>query len=194
MLEVLMAFALGVVSVFSPCILPVIPLIFAGSRGRARDAFLIVLGLTFSMLITGFTVSIFFGDLFRILAMFFLLIFSLALLSDDLEMRLSAITSRLTSRVSTKIQSFPSFLFGMLLAFLWLPCILPFAGIAISQTLLSQNPFVMLSYGIGMALTVSVVFKAGEKFISANFKAVKRIAGIIVLAYFFYFALYGVIW
>lgn len=191
MLEILIAFALGVVSVFSPCILPVIPLIFAGSRGKAIDAFLIVAGLTFSMLITGFTASVFFGDIFRTLAILFLLVFSLALLSDDLEMRLSVIASFLTSRSLTKIQSFPSFLFGMLLAFLWLPCILPFAGITISQTLLSQNPFVMLSYGVGMALTISVVFKAGEKFISANFKAVKRIAGIIVLAYFFYFAFTG---
>jgi len=187
-----MAFAFGVVSVFSPCILPVIPLIFAGSRGRARDAFLIVAGLTFSMLITGYTASLFFGGIFRILAMFFLLIFSLVLLSEDLEMKLSAIISRLTSKASTKIQSLPSFLFGMFLAFLWLPCILPFAGIAISQTLLSENPFVMLSYGVGMALTIAAVFKAGEKFV-IKFNAIKRVAGLIVLAYLFYFALYGVI-
>uniref|UniRef100_A0A7C3MB67 Uncharacterized protein n=1 Tax=Archaeoglobus fulgidus TaxID=2234 RepID=A0A7C3MB67_ARCFL len=192
MLELLMAFILGILSVFSPCILPVIPLIFAGSRGRALDAFLIVLGLTFSMLIAGCIASLFFG-MFRIAAVLFLLIFAAVLLSDELEERVSLLASRITSRFSWKVQTLPSFLFGMFLAFLWLPCILPFAGIAISQTLLSENPLVMLSYGLGMALTVGAVFKAGEKFVKVNFKLMRRIAGITVLIYLFYFALTGVV-
>ncbi|MBO8180621.1 MAG: cytochrome c biogenesis protein CcdA [Archaeoglobus sp.] len=192
MLELLMAFALGILSIFSPCVLPVIPLIFAGSRGRALDAFLIVAGLTFSMLITGYTASLFFG-VFRTVAMLFLLLFAIILLSDELEEKISILASRMTSKLSWKAQTLPSFFFGMFLAFLWLPCILPFAGIAISQTLLSENPLVMLSYGLGMALTIAFVFKAGEKFVKANFNNIKRIAGIIVLVYLFYFALTGVV-
>ena len=187
-----MAFALGILSIFSPCVLPVIPLIFAGSRGRALDAFLIIVGLTFSMLITGYTASLFFG-VFRTVAMLFLLLFAIILLSDELEEKISILASRMTSKLSWKAQTLPSFFFGMFLAFLWLPCILPFAGIAISQTLLSENPLVMLSYGLGMALTIAFVFKAGEKFVKANFNLIKRIAGIIVLVYLFYFALTGVV-
>jgi len=187
-----MAFALGILSVFSPCVLPVIPLIFAGSRGKALDAFLIVAGLTFSMLITGYIASLFFG-IFRAVAMLFLLLFAIILLSDELEERVSLLSSQMTSRFSWKIQSLPSFFFGMFLAFLWLPCILPFAGIAISQTLLSENPHVMLFYGLGMALTIGVVVKAGEKLVRANFQLIRRFAGLTVLLYLFYFALSGVI-
>jgi len=77
----------------------------------------------------------------------------------------------------------------MLLAFLWLPCILPFAGIAISQTLLSENPLVMLSYGLGMAVTIAAVFKMGEKFVKANFQLIRKVTGAIVLLYLAYFAL-----
>jgi len=188
MLELLMAFALGILSVFSPCVLPVVPLIFAGSRGRALDAFLIVAGLTISMLILGYTASLFFG-FFRVVAMLFLLIFALILLSDELDEKVSIFASRMTSGLSWKIQTLPSFFFGMLLAFLWLPCILPFAGIAISQTLLSENPLVMLSYGLGMAVTIAAVFKMGEKFVKANFQLIRKVTGAIVLLYLAYFAL-----
>lgn len=192
MLELLTAFILGVLSTFSPCVLPVIPLIFAGSRGKALDGFLIVAGLTFSMVMTGCVASLFFSIL-RTTAMLFLLFFAVILLSDELEEKISLLTSRMTSRFSWKIQSLPSFFFGMFLAFLWLPCILPFAGIAISQTLLSENPLVMLSYGFGMASSIGIVFKAGEKFVKANFRLFRKIAGIIVLMYLFYFALTGVV-
>lgn len=191
MLELLTAFILGVLSTFSPCVLPVIPLIFAGSRGKALDGFLIVAGLTFSMLITGYVASFF--SILRTAAMLFLLFFAVILLSDELEERISLLTSRITSRFSWKIQSLPSFLFGMFLAFLWLPCILPFAGIAISQTLLSENPLVMLSYGLGMASAIGIAFKVGEKFVKVNFRPFRRIAGLTVLLYVFYFALTGVV-
>nr|2N4X_A Chain A, Cytochrome C-type biogenesis protein (CcdA) [Archaeoglobus fulgidus DSM 4304] len=184
----LMAFALGILSVFSPAVLPVVPLIFAGSRGRALDAFLIVAGLTISMLILGYTASLFFG-FFRVVAMLFLLIFALILLSDELDEKVSIFASRMTSGLSWKIQTLPSFFFGMLLAFLWLPAILPFAGIAISQTLLSENPLVMLSYGLGMAVTIAAVFKMGEKFVKANFQLIRKVTGAIVLLYLAYFAL-----
>ncbi len=187
-----MAFALGILSIFSPCVLPVIPLIFAGSRGRALDAFLIVAGLTFSMLVTGYIASLFFG-VFRTAAMLFLLLFAIMLLSDELEERVSLFASRATSRFSWKIQSLPSFFFGMFLAFLWLPCIFPFAGIAISQTLLSENPLVMLSYGLGMGLTVGVVVKVGGKYVKANFQLIRKLAGLTVLIYLFYFTLSGVV-
>lgn len=193
MLELLTAFALGILSVFSPCVLPVVPLIFAGSRGKALDAFLIVAGLTISMLILGYTASLFFG-FFRVIAMLFLLIFAVILLSDELDEKVSIFASRMTSGLSWKIQTLPSFFFGMLLTFLWLPCILPFAGIAISQTLLSENPFVMLSYGLGMALTIAAVFKMGEKFVKANFQLIRKVTGAIVLLYLAYFALTEVLW
>ncbi len=194
MLEVLIAFALGIVSVFSPCVLPVLPLIFAGSRGRARDAALIVIGLTFSMLVLGFTASFFFNLFFRTLALLFLLFFSIILLSEELEEKISVVTSRFTSKAYLKTQSLPSLLFGMLLAFLWLPCILPFAGIALSQTLLSENPFVMTSYGLGMAVTIAAVFRAGERFVIANYRTIKKAAGVIILLYLAYFTLSGVVW
>lgn len=192
MLELLVAFALGVLSIFSPCVLPVVPLIFAGSRGRALDAFLIVAGLTVSMLVLGYTASLFFG-VFKVVAMIFLLIFAAILLSDELDEKVSVYASRMTSGFSWRVQSLPSFFFGMLLAFLWLPCILPFAGIAISQTLLSENPLVMLSYGLGMALTIAAVFKLGERFIKTNFRLIRKLAGVIVLLYLIYFAISGVV-
>ncbi|WP_456468125.1 cytochrome c biogenesis CcdA family protein, partial [Archaeoglobus sp.] len=165
MLEILMAFALGIISVFSPCILPVIPLIFAGSRGKALNAALIVLGLTVSMFVAGFVVSLVSISAVKVVAYSFMLIFALSLLSEKLELRLSSVLSVLMSKFSRDLSTVPSFVFGFLLAFIWLPCIVPFAGIAISQTLISENPYIMLFYGLGMALAISFVFKLGERIV-----------------------------
>jgi len=189
MLEVLMAFALGIISVFSPCILPVIPLIFAGSRGKALNAALIVLGLTVSMFVAGFVVSLVSISAVKVVAYSFMLIFALSLLSEKLELRLSSVLSVLTSKFSRDLSTVPSFVFGFLLAFIWLPCIVPFAGIAISQTLISENPYIMLFYGLGMALAISFVFKLGERIVVSNFTTVKRVAGVLVLLYLLYFLL-----
>ncbi|WP_456469434.1 hypothetical protein, partial [Archaeoglobus sp.] len=65
----------------------------------------------------------------------------------------------------------------------------PFAGIAISQTLISENPYIMLFYGLGMALAISFVFKLGERIVVSNFTTVKRVAGVLVLLYLLYFLL-----
>ncbi len=189
MLEILMAFALGIISVFSPCILPVIPLIFAGSRGKALNAALIVLGLTVSMFVAGFVVSLVSISAVKVVAYSFMLIFALSLLSEKLELRLSSVLSVLTSKFSRDLSTVPSFVFGFLLAFIWLPCIVPFAGIAISQTLISENPYIMLFYGLGMALAISFVFKLGERIVVSNFTTVKRVAGVLVLLYLLYFLL-----
>ncbi|WP_202320715.1 cytochrome c biogenesis CcdA family protein [Archaeoglobus neptunius] len=189
MFELVMAFALGVVSVFSPCVLPIIPLIFAGSRGKPLNAALIVIGLTLSMVLAGMVFSAVSG--LRVVAYVFMLLFAVSLLSEDVELKLSSLVSRLTSKFSKNLSTVPSFLFGFLLAFVWLPCILPFAGIALSQALISGNPYVMLSYGLGMSLTISIIFKAGERFVVSNFRTVKRVAGILVLLYLAYFILVG---
>ncbi len=189
MLEILMAFALGIISVFSPCILPVIPLIFAGSRGKALNAALIVLGLTVSMFVAGFVVSLVSISAVKVVAYSFMLIFALSLLSEKLELRLSSVLSVLMSKFSRDLSTVPSFVFGFLLAFIWLPCIVPFAGIAISQTLISENPYIMLFYGLGMALAISFVFKLGERIVVSNFTTVKRVAGVLVLLYLLYFLL-----
>lgn len=190
MFEVLMGFALGIISIFSPCILPIIPLIFAGSRGKAINAALVVFGLISSMFIAGFIISLISAYIVKIIAYGFMVFFAIVLLFDELEVRLSTYISIITSRLSkTDFSTLPSFVFGFLLAFLWLPCIAPFAGIAISQAIVTQNPYVMISYGLGMSVTIFTVFKLGEKFILSNFTTVKKIAGGLIILYLLYFIL-----
>lgn len=195
MFEFLIAFALGVLSVLSPCVLPVVPLIFAGSRGKALNAVLIVLGLTTSMTITGAVAAV--ASIFpalRIGAYAFMAFFALALLSEKLEMHISARLSR-TLRLDSRINALPSFAFGFMLAFIWLPCIAPLAGIAFFQSAVSGNPGVMLSYGLGMALTIGAALKLGEKIAGDRVKnIVKKVAGAIILIYALYFMLAEVLY
>jgi len=192
MLELLLAFFFGMISVLSPCILPVVPLIFAGSRGRATDAFLVVLGLIVSMLVAGY-VAFLASPFLKAVAFLFMLLFSLILLSDELEARTSVLVSKITSVRLERLKSMPSFFFGIFLAFLWLPCILPLTVAALGQTVLAENPLVMLSYGLGMALAIALILKAGERFLKANLSFVRKLSGLVVLLYLIYFALAGVL-
>jgi len=45
-----------------------------------------------------------------------------------------------------------------------------------------------------MAVTIAAVFRAGEKFVLANYGTIKKIAGVIILIYLAYFTLSGVVW
>ncbi len=188
MFEFLMAFLLGLLSIFSPCVLPVIPFIFAGSRGRARNAALIVAGLITSTILAGLLASLFYT--LKIVAYVFMIFFSAVLLSEKLAEKLETFLSARLSRVlGLEITStLPSFVFGFLLAFIWLPCIIPFAGIALAQTALLGDPLVMIFYGIGMALAIAVVVKLGEKIAVRDFEKVRRAAGFLILLYTVYFA------
>ncbi len=182
-----MAFILGLLSIFSPCVLPVIPLIFAGSRGKAVNAVLVVAGLITNTILAGLLASLFFT--LKIVAYIFMFFFSLVLLSEEfnekLEIYLSAHLSRLLRVGATS--ALPSFVFGFLLAFIWLPCIIPFAGIALAQTALLGDPLIMVFYGLGMALAIAIVVKLGEKIAVRDFKKVKKVAGVLILLYLAYF-------
>ena len=190
MLEFLIAFILGVLSIVSPCVLPIVPLIFAGSRGKAVNAVMIVVGLISSAILAGTVVSLL---PFKILAYVIILLFSILLISEKFEMYL---TARFPIRMRN-VSALPSFIFGFLLAFLWLPCIAPFAGIALAQSILA-GPLVMAFYGMGMAAGIGLALKLGEnlvkRVITKKFDVVRKVAGIVILIYLAYFALSEVLY
>ena len=190
MLEFLIAFILGVLSIVSPCVLPIVPLIFAGSRGKAVNAVMIVVGLISSAILAGTVVSLL---PFKILAYVIIFLFSILLISEKFEMYL---TAHFPIRMRS-VSALPSFIFGFLLAFLWLPCIAPFAGIALAQSILA-GPLVMAFYGMGMAAGIGLALKLGEnlvrRIITKKFDVVRKVAGIVILIYLAYFALSEVLY
>ncbi|MCS7121583.1 MAG: hypothetical protein NZ895_03145 [Archaeoglobaceae archaeon] len=177
MLEITISYFFGFLSIFSPCVLPILPIIFASSAGDARKSLIVLLGLTVGTL-TILSLSSLIFHFLRFLAYAFLIFFALVLLSEKLEFFL-------TSRYRFKFFTVPSpFFKGFLLAFIWLPCTFPFLGFAAIQA--TFNIFSIFSYLLGMTSSIVVVTKLSRKYIVKNFNLIKKLAALIIFFFIFY--------
>ncbi|MEM2657831.1 MAG: hypothetical protein QXJ60_05005, partial [Archaeoglobaceae archaeon] len=78
MFEELIAFFLGFISILSPCVLPVLPIVFAGSKLEIKDSLALFAGLILSISLLSLTSVLISG--LRLLASILLLFFSAYLL------------------------------------------------------------------------------------------------------------------
>lgn len=160
----LTVFSAGILSVFSPCVLPVIigalMLTFA-----KRNVEVIIAGMVVSFALLGALVgslgnyaSQIQGALYLIGGLGFIGI-GLTLVSERASTKLERVLSfSATDRVASRKGIAYDFLLGSALGATWLGCIAPYVGFAIITAALSGDVFsgmmVMGTYGLGMGLTV----------------------------------------
>lgn len=157
-------FSAGVLSVFSPCVLPIIvgtlSLTFARRKVEA-----IIAGMVASFALLGALVgslgdyaSGIQGALYLIGGVGFIVI-GASFLSNDLRARLERFLSfSPTDRVASKRGLAYDFALGSALGVTWLGCIAPYVGFAVITAALTgetlKGVVVMGTYGLGMGLTV----------------------------------------
>lgn len=195
------AFFAGVVSVLSPCILPVIPAVFAYSTGRGKFRPLaIVSGLSLSFTCMGIVTSIFGATLTAYLG--YLNIFAEALLitmgiSLLFDLNIFSFFGNFSSLANSKREGlFGGFLLGLSLGIVWLPCVGPVLGSILTMVAVSGE----IVYGAMMLFIYSMGFSVPMLFVaySASFSSrrlqkvskygfpLKKIAGFIILGVGFY--------
>lgn len=168
-----LAFFAGMLSILSPCIWPLVPVVMssAATTGRSGPWFL-ALGLSLSFAFVGTVITFVLLNLgmdpvfFRYFAAAMLLLVAVVLLVPTAAERFSAGLSRLTSRFDAggaAASTGPGqFGVGALLGVVWLPCVGPTLGAAIAMASAGQNmglaALVMFAFGIG---TTSVLIAAG---------------------------------
>jgi cytochrome c biogenesis protein CcdA len=195
------AFFAGMVSVLSPCILPVIPAVFAYSteKGKFRPL-AIVLGLSISFTSMGIITSLFGSKLtaylgyLNIFAEVLLIIMGLALLFD---LNIFNVFGNFSFLANPKREGlFGGFLLGLSLGVVWLPCVGKVLGAILTMVAVSGK----VAYGASMLFIYSIGFSIPMLFVaySANFSSskirgvskygsqLKTIAGLIVLGVGFY--------
>lgn len=191
MLVYLAIFLAGVASIISPCVIPVIPVIFAGSMGEPKKGLLIVLGLVLTFTLLGAV----FGTIgaiipFREVGYLFLIGFALILLSDNMYTRYTALASKYTLVYSGA----SPLVLGAALGFIWSPCIGPIMGSVLSLAMIEgsalRGSLFMLIYGLGLTVSIGVVLKLSSKIrMSARIEGYHRIlrvlAAAIILIYVF---------
>lgn len=192
----LTAFGAGIISVLSPCILPLLPAVLATSAGKSKFRPLaIVLGVIISFTIMGIISSVF-GAAFRthlgqlkILAEIMILIMGFALL---LEISLFNSFSKFPLLAGMNEEGPVSgFLLGLSLGVLWIPCIGPILGsiltmVAVEDTI-SSGALTLSFYSLGFALPMLVLaysahFSSSKMRLISKYDAVfKKGAGIILV-------------
>src|SRR5262249_25441505 len=148
MLLTLLAFLGGALTIISPCILPVLPFVFARpgkSFARTTLPLLIGMALTFSAIATLAAVGG--GWAFRVnayarmVALAFLIVFGIALLSrrvsDWISRPFVALGNRLMSANEGKESVLPSLVLGVATGLLWAPCAGPILGLILTGAAIS---------------------------------------------------------
>ncbi|MEM0202358.1 MAG: hypothetical protein QXO16_01985 [Archaeoglobaceae archaeon] len=184
----LIAFALGFLSIFSPCVLPIIPVVFGASRMRIADTIALFFGLISAFLALS-AVSIFVSH-FKVLGYALLFFLSIYLLDERIELFLSRRFSSLGFLSRVKL---PSFVYGFFLAFFWLPCVTPFLGLAISSAVITEKALeISLSFTAGVASAIVLLLFAGKKLnlrkkLNLHWEKLRKALGIAVLFVAIYF-------
>lgn len=172
--SVLFGFIAGVLSVLSPCVLPVLPLVIGGAAAAHRAGpVLLATGLAVSFTGIGlFVATVGFaagldGDVFRVASAVLLGLMGVVLLSGALQQHFALATGgagdaghRLLTRLAPSGLG-GQFLVGLVLGAAWSPCVGPTLGAASTLAAqgrdLSSVAAVMLAFGVGTALPLLLV-------------------------------------
>ncbi|HTC88731.1 MAG TPA: cytochrome c biogenesis protein CcdA, partial [Bryobacteraceae bacterium] len=180
MILLVLAFLGGVLTIISPCILPVLPFVFAKADQPFRRSGLPLLAgmaLTFA----GFAAIATVGGAWvvranqygRAVSLVVLAIFGLTLLWPALADRLSRPFVQLGSRLSqpspdaSSPSAFRSLLLGVATGLLWAPCAGPILGLILTGAALEgaseRSVFLLLAYAAGAATSLAIALLAGGR-------------------------------
>ncbi len=163
------AFVAGTLTVLSPCVLPVLPMVLgaAASKGRAGPVFL-ALGLTLSFVAIGMFVALFgfaIGldeGVFRQIAAMLMIAVGVILLVPILQTRLATAGGPVSGWINdhfaeqSEAGNGGPFGLGLLMGAIWAPCVGPTLGAASVMAAQGENllqvTLTMILFGIGSAL------------------------------------------
>ena len=170
-LLVAVAFVAGVVTAISPCVLPVLPIVFAGgASGGRRRPYAIVAGLvasfaTFTLVATALLSALGLpDDLLRNVAIGIVLLVGLSLLVPSLGLMLERPFLALGRRTPSDTGS--GFLLGASLGLLFTPCAGPIiaavASLAATSRFSVEAVLVTISYAVGAGVVLLLFALAGQ--------------------------------
>ncbi len=181
------AFLAGIVTVLSPCILPVLPVVLSGSvdGGKGRP-WGIITGFIFSFTVFTLTLGVITrslgipADAMRYVAASTILLFGMVMVITFLKEKFSALASSLVSRTSGIANGIGKsavagpgttgfaggLALGVSLGLVWTPCVGPIMASVISLSLSGQTDagsvFITFAYSAGTAVPLFLIMKGGR--------------------------------
>jgi cytochrome c biogenesis protein CcdA len=187
----ILAFVGGVLTILSPCILPVLPFVFArtGQRFvRSTLPLLVGMGLTFAAVGTlaavGGAWAVRVNDYGRLLALILLTVSGLTLLSETLANWITRPIVALGNRFIPSPESgsgngaVSSLVLGIATGFLWAPCAGPILGLILTGAVINgpsaQTTALLFAYALGAMSSLAIATVIGGRV----FIAMKRSLGV----------------
>lgn len=178
MLILLLAYLGGLLTILSPCVLPVLPFVFARADQSFRRAGLPILfgmAATFTLLASFAAVGgawlVAVNQYGRYAALLLLLLMGLALVSPALAERLMrplvAFGGRLQQSADQQGSLKGSLLLGVAIGFLWAPCAGPILGLVLAGAALNganlYSALLLLVFAAGAATSLALALLAGGR-------------------------------
>ncbi|MEJ1962042.1 MAG: cytochrome c biogenesis protein CcdA [Gammaproteobacteria bacterium] len=189
MVLLLLAFVGGALTIISPCILPVLPFVFARqgqSFARSTLPLLVGMAVTFAAIATlaavGGAWAVRVNSYGRIAALVLLAAFGVALLSKHVAEWIArpfvALGNRLTQAGGQDGSVVPSLILGVATGFLWAPCAGPILGLILTGAAISgpntQTSLLLFAYSFGAIASLALATLAGARI----FRAFKKSLGV----------------
>ncbi|NOZ58238.1 MAG: cytochrome c biogenesis protein CcdA [Euryarchaeota archaeon] len=183
------AFLAGVLSITSPCVLPLIPVVLAGSAGSKLRPLIIVAGMSITFTALGVLTAVFreaLGSLLaelRTLGIVIIILLGALLASERLAGYFALYSGRLLGRFGTGAGGeghLGALLLGISLGVVWIPCVGPVLGVVLMLVTkdVVTGGISLFAYSAGLALPMLAVAYLG-KLASAR---LTRFAGYAVYA------------
>lgn len=196
------AFLAGVVTILSPCILPVLPIVLASSLSQSKKRPIgIVLGFILSF--TFFTLALSTlvkytgipGDILRNISVIIILLFGISLIIPKTQILLELVFSKLTSYIPNQSNHtdgiWSGFIIGLSLGLIWTPCVGPIIAsvitLAATSTVTLQSVFITLSYSLGTAIPMLIIIYSGRSLLQnhpwllQNTGKIQKIFGVLMI-------------
>jgi cytochrome c biogenesis protein CcdA/thiol-disulfide isomerase/thioredoxin len=196
------SFISGILTIFSPCIWPILPVVLSSSLNKSTlyslsltfgiITALIALMLGFSYLARIFQLNI---EFFRTLSFSIIFVSGLIMIFPQLQNLFDSIfkitkTSAL-EKETTKVNWLTGFVTGISLGVLWTPCagpiLITIAMLAANQIVNASTILVLISYASGVAFPIFMVVLAEQWIVNHHYRLTKLtritqiLAGIIVI-------------
>lgn len=199
----ILAYLAGVLTIVSPCILPVVPFILArANQPFTRSGLPMLLGLAFAFAAVASLAAVAGGwaveanRFGRAVALVLLAAFGLGLIFPSLSARFAAPLVATGSRLAAWAQggrsgTLSSIALGVATGLLWTPCAGPVLGLILSGAALSgpgpQTSALLLAYGLGAATSLAAALLAGRQILARLrssliwIERARRLAGVAVV-------------